>query len=865
MIGKKCALAVAAAALLWAGRAAAEPALAERIDALMEARQWRQALPLAIEYSQNLAKQPGHSVADLARALHVAGSLQDRAGQHAEAVATFSRALELHGQSGSDGTERAACADEAGRAAQAAGDFALAVRWLREAVQGREKEPVLAALSRAQLSDALLKSGALEEAARELETAGKEAGTDTLARWAVARQRAVLMQALGRFAEALKALDAADEALGSLSGDDVEELRISLAAQRGQALFRLGEIDEAGRLLERAAAWFQARPEAPDEWLAQENNLAAFWLETGQADRACGHLRGVVESGAARRLDGSPALATPWLNYTAAALAAGKKEEARRASEETARRWAAVLPDVHPLRAQLALLRLAMAEDTAERHRAALEASSQARAWLGKVRGQNNEAALLEFRRTLDPISPLVAAGEGAVEPLADAVFSTQGAVLEEMLRPGAPSADEGSGENSRTWRETAASLPPGAVLVNYVWWRPLLAAGRWAEQGRYGALVLRAGQPPRWIDLGPAGEIDARVRRVIAAARDTVAASQAARHRASLDFQLGQLWEMAWAKIQPHTEGAALLVLRPDGMLHFAPWAILREAAAGQPAPYFCQRYPAVRVVARARPANVKSAAEKPAAPSRVWRVLAVPEAPGKGAPSQPPAFLPPDFPARLWHDVREMPALPGVMREVEAIRSAATPDVQVAAPRGLEAHVFPAPGEPRPEVLHFCGHGFALEEPEAFGLPRVVAGMVFGECAEGLKARAAGNPLPPGRDGLLFAKEVARADARGIGLAMLSGCQTGLGLWQPNEHLAGLRHAFILAGAEHVASTLWDVNDAAAPEFMRLVYARLAEGMAPSSALWSAQREWLEKAPGEAAVRMALAGAWTLEAAGW
>jgi CHAT domain-containing protein len=97
------------------------------------------------------------------------------------------------------------------------------------------------------------------------------------------------------------------------------------------------------------------------------------------------------------------------------------------------------------------------------------------------------------------------------------------------------------------------------------------------------------------------------------------------------------------------------------------------------------------------------------------------------------------------------------------------------------------------------------------------------------------------------------------------LSACQTGLGLWQPGEHLAGLRHAFLAAGARHVATTLWDVNDASAPRFVADFYRRVSEGMRPAAALWSTQRQWLESTGEDDGVRAALVGAWTMEAIGW
>ena len=204
-------------------------------------------------------------------------------------------------------------------------------------------------------------------------------------------------------------------------------------------------------------------------------------------------------------------------------------------------------------------------------------------------------------------------------------------------------------------------------------------------------------------------------------------------------------------------------------------------------------------------------------------------------------------------------------MVREIDAIRAAAPPSVTIATPSAREDDFVPHRPAPAPAVLHFSGHGFAFEQDDEWGVARLEAGLVFGDCADGLKARAAGRPVAAARDGILFAREVAALNLAGTNLVMLSACQTGLGHWQPGEHLAGLRHAFIVAGARHVAATLWDVNDAAAPAFIEAFYRRLGAGAEPDEALWATQREWLESPSDDPAVRAAIAGAWTLEAGGW
>jgi CHAT domain-containing protein/tetratricopeptide (TPR) repeat protein len=847
--------------MLWAaGAVAAEEPLPVRIDALMEARRYAEARPLVERWCRELAGRSGAQAAlEEARARHVLGSVLDRLGDSAGAVVEMERALVLYERGGAGEAERAAALDEAGRAAQAAGRFDQADAWLAAAAEARSGEPALAAGSRAQRADVLMKLGRLVEAAAELQVAASLAGDDPAARWQVERQLGMLAQTTGRYGEALQHFDRALDWAGRMGGS-AGPLLASLQGQRGQVLARLGRSEEAARVLEQAADFFRDVPGAVAEWMAQENNLAAVWLGAGEPVRARDRLRAVLGSPAAAALGDSPVLITPWLNARAAEWATGGRDRAEAALDRAAGLAETSLPEVHPLRAQVAVARLAKAVtdgDTETARAEAQRASDQARAWLGRLGGAAAESEWLDFRRTLDPVSPLAVVGREEPERLADAVLATQGLGLDRLLAGPGAKLPERPG-----WREVVTRLPAGAVLVNFVWWRPLGADGEWATDGHYGALVLRSGRSPVWTDLGPAAEIEARVRRVIHAARDTVSTNRAASNRASLDFQSRHLWELVWEPLAKLVDDADSLVLRPDGMLHFVPWAILREpkresqgAGEGQ---WFCQKYRRVRVVARA--------ADAPAAPTAAggWRLVAVTEAPGSEAPA-PPAEGSPDLSPEVWREILAMPKLPGAARERDAIRAAAPPTVEVVvAPPREEAFVPPRPAVP-PAVLHFSGHGFAVDQQDEWGVPRLEAGLVFSGCADGLRARMDGRPLAPRKDGILFAREVATLNLEGTELVMLSACQTGLGHWQPGEHLTGLRHAFIVAGARFVATALWDVSDEAAPAFIEAFYRRLGAGADPDEALWATQREWLEAPSDMPAVRAALAGAWVMEAAGW
>jgi CHAT domain-containing protein len=75
---------------------------------------------------------------------------------------------------------------------------------------------------------------------------------------------------------------------------------------------------------------------------------------------------------------------------------------------------------------------------------------------------------------------------------------------------------------------------------------------------------------------------------------------------------------------------------------------------------------------------------------------------------------------------------------------------------------------------------------------------------------------------------------------LVVLSACQTALGREVAGEGLVGLTRGFMHAGARQVIASLWQVNDAATADLMRLFYrGLLQERLSAPAALRRAQRE--------------------------
>jgi len=148
-----------------------------------------------------------------------------------------------------------------------------------------------------------------------------------------------------------------------------------------------------------------------------------------------------------------------------------------------------------------------------------------------------------------------------------------------------------------------------------------------------------------------------------------------------------------------------------------------------------------------------------------------------------------------------------------------------------------------PGSRILHLATHGFFLGNECASPLDgaRAVGGLVSGPASPAnARRRAMGPPENPlvlsglalaganlraaagadEDDGILTAEEVASLNLTGVEWAVLSACDTGLGLIHVGEGVLGLRRAFQLAGARTVIMSLWSVEDRATRQWMQTLY---------------------------------------------
>ncbi len=84
---------------------------------------------------------------------------------------------------------------------------------------------------------------------------------------------------------------------------------------------------------------------------------------------------------------------------------------------------------------------------------------------------------------------------------------------------------------------------------------------------------------------------------------------------------------------------------------------------------------------------------------------------------------------------------------------------------------------------------------------------------------------------DGILTALEAMGLDLDGVGLVVLSACETAAGIEQSGEGAIGLVRGFTLGGAESVVASLWPVADDATRVLMERFYHHLLEGAASAA----------------------------------
>ena len=167
-------------------------------------------------------------------------------------------------------------------------------------------------------------------------------------------------------------------------------------------------------------------------------------------------------------------------------------------------------------------------------------------------------------------------------------------------------------------------------------------------------------------------------------------------------------------------------------------------------------------------------------------------------------------------------------------------------------------------PSLLHIATHGFymseedvkkeqeiAMLESQSFmdghhlireDKPMTRSGLLMSGCNHTLNHE---DISENGEDGILTAQEIASLDLRGLDLAVLSACETGLGDVASGEGVFGLQRGFKKAGAKTIMMSLWKVSDKATEILMTTFYRHYLNGMSKYDAFTIARDKLRAKYP--------------------
>ena len=398
---------------------------------------------------------------------------------------------------------------------------------------------------------------------------------------------------------------------------------------------------------------------------------------------------------------------------------------------------------------------------------------------------------------------------------------------------------------DSRRITDVLSTLADSTVLVEYMRYN-YLPVGTDPPIPHYLALVIDRTGPRSVIDLGEAAEIDDLVQTYRQHMLEIASSGRRpdGKNRADYKTLARSLCGRIWEPIEDLVSESELIAVAPDAGLCMISFASL----IGPDDRYLIERYrlhclSSARNLARHRDEGSQGsgllALGDPDydAPAAVRALSPVESHLAMGSPSLLPG------PTRSVHeDLSDLTVdrLPGTRMEVELVArswEAATSEplaVYLGSEASEERFKAEAPGK---RVIHLATHGYFLEGESEHGLPYaadlrasmapieenplLLSGLflaganLHGEVANSIGAE----------DGVLTAEEVSALNLMGVGLAVLSACETGLGTVRQGEGVYGLRRAFQMAGARTVISALWPVSDTATSEIMSQLYQRKDE----------------------------------------
>ena len=482
---------------------------------------------------------------------------------------------------------------------------------------------------------------------------------------------------------------------------------------------------------------------------------------------------------------------------------------------------------------------------------------------LSRLRGEYASLALETMSSTGTPER----SRQRDVDPAELDSLSARIGALEQELRHGSAAYAEEARLESVTLADVSRALRPGEALVEYTRFTPYdFADKKWGD-ARYGAYVLRGGSGTvAAIDLGDAAPIDAAVKKFQAqiygfiedSAGVTPSRSQIRRSEQDVDEASAATRTRVWQPLESHLTGIKRVYVAPDGQLNLIPFEALARKDATGDWRYLVEDRELIymdtgRDLGRLA-LSVHSVANEPktavlignpafdAKPEQVAAVVAGlqsasrPELTSAKAPAGSASTLGSIAGGgTLRLDVpRPFPQVPVLEQLIDdASKQLKRLGWSVTDLTGDNAVEEAAESVRAPRILQFATHGFVMDrppDPQSWDNPLLRSMLILAGADDanlgstvyyrvgtallteaqakqrGLnQAQLQAARIAPG-DGLLTAYEVTGMDLQGTELVNLTACETALGEVTP-DGVAGLRQAFLMAGARSITVSMWEV----------------------------------------------------------
>jgi CHAT domain-containing protein len=400
--------------------------------------------------------------------------------------------------------------------------------------------------------------------------------------------------------------------------------------------------------------------------------------------------------------------------------------------------------------------------------------------------------------------------------------------------------------ERSLTLNDIARSLPSQSVLVDFIQYRRYDFTARtnqWKEQ-RYAAYLTfpsvngSTNVAVERVDLGEAAPIN----KSIALACKRMSAGQFAAK--DLAGALQELGGLVYAPFARHLTNASHLIICPDGQLSRVPFEMLPVGNK------FLVEEKTISYVTSGREV-VRFAKSKANIHSSKSIVMGNPDFDFKLADARPldstiqlaggPSAL--RSLSRDYDGLKFQP-LPGAEAEARSVAKLLGDDAVLYL--GADARETELKAVHSPRILHLATHGFYFPDQELNQMrrlshvkknnnwenPMVRCGIALAGANHAMQIT---NALA--EDGLLTGLDASLLDLQGTELVILSACDSGTGEVEIGEGVMSLRRAFLIAGAQTVLASHWNISDKATGQLMTEFMRRWQAGKSRSAAWQEAQ----------------------------